>query len=456
MTAINFPDTPEVGDTFSVGQITWEWTGSVWKGFTDTSANVTVSTTPPDDTGSIWFNSENGFTYIYYDSYWTSIASSSGSQIISDTAPTSPVVGMQWFNSSTGKSYLYYSDAWIEVDSNGNSASSSGNVIINGAFEINQRNFTSVTTDNVYGFDRFKSIVSGGTYNWTPEAFTTGQAPIAGHESSFYSRFVISGQSLSTHRAAVFQPIEDVRTFAGQTVTVSLFAKAGSGTPFINVDFAQAFGAGGSTFVPVPPATKKAISTSWQRYTFTIAVPSVSTKTIGPNNSLQLVIWFSGGSSFDARTDSIGLQNNTFDIWGVQVEAGTVATPFKRNAPSIQAELAACQRYYYRQSAGDQSNNVGISLGVGTGSSGPSIRRMNITLPVSMRVRPTVSISGTHFILDAALANIGLTAIAGNWSSKDRLSLDINSSSASTVHRPYMWIIDTNSANDFIEASSEL
>jgi hypothetical protein len=31
MTAINFPDTPEVGEKFSVGLITWQWTGTVWK-----------------------------------------------------------------------------------------------------------------------------------------------------------------------------------------------------------------------------------------------------------------------------------------------------------------------------------------------------------------------------------------------------------------------------------------
>jgi hypothetical protein len=83
------------------------------------SSGVVSSATAPENTNSIWFNTENGNTYIYYDNFWTSIAGSSGAPIISDTAPTSPVLGMQWFNSSNGKSYLYYSNAWVEMDSNG-------------------------------------------------------------------------------------------------------------------------------------------------------------------------------------------------------------------------------------------------------------------------------------------------------------------------------------------------
>lgn len=150
MTAIDFPNSPTTGQLFTVGDVTWEWTGSVWQGagtptpgpgvaaggtdgqiLTKTSsadyetawedlpesAAVISSATAPTNTSAIWFNTETGVSYVYYDGFWTSIAGSSGAPIISDTAPTSPTLGMQWFNSSTGKSYLYFSDAWIEVDS---------------------------------------------------------------------------------------------------------------------------------------------------------------------------------------------------------------------------------------------------------------------------------------------------------------------------------------------------
>jgi hypothetical protein len=48
MTAINFPDTPEVGDTFTVGLITWVWNGTVWKG---TSSPVPGPEGPAGDDG---------------------------------------------------------------------------------------------------------------------------------------------------------------------------------------------------------------------------------------------------------------------------------------------------------------------------------------------------------------------------------------------------------------------
>jgi hypothetical protein len=32
MPAIDFPNSPTVGQLFTVGDVTWEWTGSVWEG----------------------------------------------------------------------------------------------------------------------------------------------------------------------------------------------------------------------------------------------------------------------------------------------------------------------------------------------------------------------------------------------------------------------------------------
>jgi hypothetical protein len=428
MTAINFPDTPEVGDTFSVGQITWEWTGSVWKGFTDTSANVTVSTTPPDDTGSIWFNSENGFTYIYYDSYWTSIASSSGSQIISDTAPTSPVVGMQWFNSSTGKSYLYYSNAWIEVDSNGNSASSSGNVIINGGFDIWQRGAGPFTSET-YTADRWITQFSGAVGAVSRQAFAPGQTDVPGNPT-FFLRFAVS---TGDNAARIEQRLEDVTVSSGRTYTLSFWAKGTNpSSGAIEIFSRQEFGlgAGGSPGVALSQGTV-VLTGFWKRFTKTFTFDSVAGKTISSPSQF----W-----GFDIRQPSAdtGTAAWTMDIANVQLEEGTVATPFRRNGANIQAELAACQRYYWRLSQGANFRPYGNGLAGTTTASDILINH-----PTMMRV-PPYSIEFSNIFLSDKVNGYVVTSCTINHAGENKTLLDVQVASGLTAFRPYNLLNNGN------------
>jgi hypothetical protein len=219
------------------------------------------------------------------------------------------------------------------------------NAIINGDFRINQRAFTSVTTNNTYGFDRWKIFNSGGTVTYTPQPFTLGSPSESGYESSNFARLVSSGQSGVGDFAVLQQPIEGVRTFANSIVTVSFWAKANAGTPKVTVELAQIFGAGGSPSADVNVyGGQVTLSTSWARYNVQVTLPSISGKTLTTNDALNVNLWTSAGSNFNSRLNSIGIQNNTFDFWGVQVERGTVATPFEQRP--IQIELALCQRYY--------------------------------------------------------------------------------------------------------------
>jgi len=226
------------------------------------------------------------------------------------------------------------------------------NKIINGDFRFNQRNFTSNTTDNSYNFDRFNQANGGttGTLTVTPQTFTLGSAPVTGYEAAnFVQCLTASGASTNTY-ALYNQPIEDVRTFAGQTVTLSFWAKAASGTPKIATELAQVFGSGGSPSATVFTAGGTVtLSTSWARYSTTINVPSISGKTLGTDANTSCLVaslWLSAGSTFNTRASSIGLQNATFQIWGMQLEAGSTATAFQTATGSIQGELAACERYY--------------------------------------------------------------------------------------------------------------
>ena len=271
-----------------------------------------------------------------------------------------------------------------------------------------------------------------------------GAAPVSGYEAANFLRTVVAGQSASSHYAIQNQRIEGVRTYAGQTVTISFFAKAGSGTPKIGVGVAQLFGTGGSpSAAAYAGAGAITISTSWARYSLTYSVPSISGKTIGTNQDdyLSLELWMSGGSDFAARASDIGIQNNTFDIWGVQVEAGSVATPFRRNANSLQGELAACQRYFLAVTP--TFSHIGYAYSA-------TNQIFTIPFPVEMRITPT-GISGsalsTFTVFNSSNTANTPTSVAFNVASKLGLSIVVASPSSS-IGTPCRF--ETNSGSAFL------
>ena len=225
------------------------------------------------------------------------------------------------------------------------------NRILNGDFRINQRAFTSTTTNAIYTFDRFRTRIAGdGTSTFSAQTFAAGANPVAGEEGANYLRVVTTGQTTVGTITAIEQPIEDLRPIAGKTVTVSFYAKADSGTPSISVGGQQRPDA--SAIVNITPV-KKTITTSWARYSFTLTIPEADAGwTYTTFNQHVLRIFLSAGSDFNAQTSTLGIQSNTFEIWGVQLEAGSTATAFQTATGTIQGELAACQRYYFRQTAG--------------------------------------------------------------------------------------------------------
>jgi hypothetical protein len=270
------------------------------------------------------------------------------------------------------------------------------NKIINGDFNINQRAFTSTTTTGTYGLDRWFLTCADGTVTYSAQTFTPGAAPVAGYEAANFARIVTTGQTATSASGRLRQQIENVRNFAGQTVTVSFWAKAASGTPKVAVEFVQNFGSGGSPSSSVTNyAGQVTLSTTWERKSVTFAIPSISGKTIGTTantSMLEFVLYVSAGSDFNARTGSLGIQSNTFDFWGVQVEASSTASDFQTATGTLQGELAACQRYYYHWTSGaDKEGAIGFYQS-------STALYLNVSFPVSMRITPTlVAASGTNF-----------------------------------------------------------
>jgi hypothetical protein len=233
---------------------------------------------------------------------------------------------------------------------NSNNFAAGKNHIINGDFGVWQRgtSFTS-PAGNTYTADRWIQNFAAAptTYSVTQQTFTPGTAPVSGYEGSTFYRATITTVGSNTaweHK----QRIEDVRSFAGQTVTISFWAKADSSRTG-RIFFYQVFGTGGSTAV-YSTAYNFSLTSSWQRFTQTVSIASISGKTIGT------------GSYLEATIEQPAASGSVIDIWGVQVEAGSNATAFQTATGTIQGELQACRRYLPALS-GAAGGGVGTLIG---------------------------------------------------------------------------------------------
>jgi hypothetical protein len=328
------------------------------------------------------------------------------------------------------------------------------NKIINGDFRINQRAFTSNTTNNTYNFDRWLQANSGGTVTVTPQTFTAGAAPVAGYEGRNFVQIVTASQSAVGDYALYGQKIEDVRTLAGQTATVSFWAKANSGTPNIGATLDQYFGTGGAASSTVTTsAAVQAITTSWARYSFTINVPSISGKTLGTDNNSASVLYITvstGTTLSNAGYPATGIQNNTFQIWGVQVEAGSVATAFQTATGTLQGELAACQRYYWRVNANEAYSPYGAGSAQAT-----TTHHSIIYFPTIMRTKPSSIDFSALNVLNVGVAGYAVTALTQSEGNIKASFVTATVASGLTAGSFYALSADATS-NGYLGFSAEL
>ncbi len=313
-------------------------------------------------------------------------------------------------------------------------AAAGKNKIINGDFGVWQRgtSFTGSSLIKQYFADRFYVYMQGlsGTpaFSVTQQTFTPGAAPVSGYEGKFFARIACTNMGSSTLSSAdLWQPIEDVRTLAGQTVTLSFWAKASSNIT-VKTRYSQVFGSGGSAenFNEISTVS---VTTSWQRFSVTFTPTSLSGKTVGDaSNALYVGLAFPYNSTFE------------IDLWGMQVEAGSTATAFQTATGNPASELAACQRYYIR-------NTYGTAYGsycLGYATSTTNVYAL-IPLPVPMRVMPT-SIEYGNLCLDlSGQAIYTITSLAGSQSTTYAYGVNVGSTGL-TQHRVYDLANNNNTA----------
>ena len=230
-----------------------------------------------------------------------------------------------------------------------------------------------------------------------------------------------------------------------------MWAKASTGTPKIGVSAVQFFGnTGGSPSASVISSGGTAtISTSWARYSFTIAIPSIAGKTIATSNddSLRIDMWTSVGSTISALGyPAVGIQNATIDTWGWQIEAGSTATDFQTATGSIGGELTLCQRYF--QMIGGNVSSERLASLTATSSSTWSGALYFFT---QMRSAPTLTFAGTFIFRTGANLTISSTN-SGNIS-KNSAEVYGNGSGFTTDYPGFLVASNTSAT---ISVSAEL
>lgn len=214
-------------------------------------------------------------------------------------------------------------------------STNTGNFAINGAFDWWQRG-TSFTAANEYTADR-----------WRKDAQTTSTLS---RQTSGLTQFNYCARSqrnngqTNTTAMGLISSLETIQflPLAGQTVVLSFYARAGanysassSGLGVIlytgtGTDQARTFTAT-YTGEATPISTTATLTTSWQRFQFTATLSSSATE--GAITFYYAPVGTAGAADY-------------FEVTGVQLEVGSIATAFKRSGGTLQGELGACQRYY--------------------------------------------------------------------------------------------------------------
>jgi hypothetical protein len=334
-------------------------------------------------------------------------------------------------------------DAFTRLDASDVNAylanKSISNAVINGGFDIWQRGTSFTNPSNAYIADRWWTIQNGGggTLTVSRQPFTPGELTNTGSgEYPFYLRFALTGTETGATVRVLDQRIEDVRTLAAQTVTLSFWAKADASRT-ISTSLTQSFGSGGSPDVGVSGGSFS-LTTSWQRFTTTVNLASTATKTIGVDN--YLVVRFSLPINVA----------HTVDIFGVQLEPGTVANDFRRNSDSLAGELAACQRYYQVRGGG----SAFVKIGMGVFRFGDTVR-----IPchhiVEMRAAPSFTPTAASTFAIESDNSLNIASFSLDSSTTKVTTINVFTSSSTTPGFSAM-LQANNNLNARIEFNAEL
>ena len=324
------------------------------------------------------------------------------------------------------------------------------NPFTNSAFDIWQRG-TSFTAGNyIYTADRWtfqrQAGSTGGTISRQTTSDTTNLPNI-----QYCARVQRDSGNTSTSFLQLINSMETVNCipFAGKTVTFSFYARAGANysatSNLLTATLETGTGTdqnrasvsytGSNTSI----TSNVTLTTTWQRFTLSGTIPTTATE-------------FCAFFRF-TPTGTAGA-NDYFEITGVSIDLGssTAATlpTFSRNSESIQGELAACQRYYFRTSSSSTYSLHSWAMGTAT-----TQVQTSLSLPVQMRTLGSVDFSNIGIFRSAGLLMAVTSATIDTTSDTQNPTLNLIGAGGLTTDVFYR-VLNNNSATGYLAISGEL
>jgi hypothetical protein len=327
------------------------------------------------------------------------------------------------------------------------------NPILNSAFQVWQRgtSFSLAASSAVtYTADRW-SVPTGANQACTISRQATGDTTNLPN-IQYALRFQRNSGQTGTGGLYLQQNFETVNTipFAGKTVTMSFYARAGANFSATSnalrtylvtgTGTDQNWLTSGYTGSGLAIDGTATLTTTWQRFTFTGTIPAATTEI--------------SVSTFFTPTGTAST-NDYYEVTGFQLEVGSVATQFKTFSATLQGELAACQRYYYR-------TNGGANLRFGTGQAiATTLANCLVPFPVQMRIAPTaLEQSGTaanYGVLNASASSVLTGGVVPTFDKAGLINANVTFTVTSgLVAGNAAQCMDNNSSSAYLGWSAEL
>jgi len=348
---------------------------------------------------------------------------------------------------------------------------SNKNIIINGAMNVAQRG-TSSTGTGYQTIDRINPYTAntGVTATFSQVDVTSGGAYDAGFRKAFQ---VTKGAGTAAANSQVNMgykvEAQDIAnsgwkyTDPNSKITLSFWVKTSvsNHNPQILIIDSDSGTAGTKYYqVDIPTLT----ANTWTKVTTIIPghADQVYNNDNGTGMEFQIIPWYGtdftdAGNTMNAWT-SFGTKpvnstwlttnNSTFQVTGLQLEVGSVATDFEHR--SYGQELALCKRYYqqFPQSAADNYGPIGVGR-----IRNATNAHVVLTFP-EMRSSPTCAKSGDLRILHAATGTV-VNSVASSHMARSTVFIEPIVSSGMTQGEGCI-LTANNDADGRITLSAEL